>query len=1536
MKAVLKISLAAVLFFIASSTSAQTLRKFPTDPDKYYEALYGFMTAQYEGGEALMSEFHAIWQLDSLSIKDQERIYKIANSALKRRMKAQGDSIAFQYGPSAKKLSGEQIAFISSTSNTLLKKRMKPTQFSSYLMTLINFTTTEQSAESFSGWQASLNKLIATARASKISSYLEFSNDLFASNVLYKSASVTWLSSNKNYSFEFDSLPNVTFKQLDLKCFSKGDSSIIYHTSGTYYPTNRYWKGSGGNVNWLRAGISKDIVKASLSDYSIKVKSASYSAENVTFFNKNFFDYELKGSLTDKIKANVTVDNASYPRFESYDARLRIDNIFDKVNYIGGFSMEGAKLIGLGNKEEDAYLIFRWDYDNDTIKASVERFLVAAAKKFVIEKERISSSRVAVTIYLDEDSIYHPQLRLRFAVKKVNDKVVSRELMLIREKEGLAQSPYFNSYHALEMDFGAMYWDIDDPQIKLWKMLGISKESKAGFTSSDYYRHNLYERIQGKDRFHPLVKIKQFCKQNADTREFYVNEYAAFVRLPIVDIRQLMMNLTNMGFLNFDFAEDRVYVKEKVFDYLAANAGKQDYDVINFQSRTKNNINASINLLNFDLNINGVRRIFLSDSQKVYIIPEKQKITVKKNRDFTFAGVVHAGLFDFFGRQFSFEYDNFKINLNNVDSLRLSVHGEVNRAGERELIPIKTVIEYINGELLVDKPFNKSGFKPSPTYPIFNSFKDSYAFYQRSSIQKGVYLRDNFYFHLEPFTIDSLDNFDPAAIALAGTFASGGIFPDFEEFLGVMPDNSLGFVRPTPPAGFEVYGGAGQYTSSISMSHRGLQGDGTLEYLRSTTISDDILFFPDSMNANAQSYVNKAAMDPVEYPEVNAEDVFIHWEPKNEVLYTYDKEKPMVVFGGEVKVQGRLALKPDGIEGSGLLNFTKAQLKSRLVQFNNMSFDADTAEFILLSEMESEFAFATDDVHAHVDFVERVGVFKSNIGGSLVKFGPNQYICYVSEFTWDMDEGDIALTSDNVETVIEGGEEVQLKGSRFTSVHPKQDSLYFFAERANYDVRNKIISAEQVDFLHVADARIYPDSGKLVIRKKAKMDPLKNAKIMANIITKYHNVYDADVQIHGRKSYEGTGKYDYVDKMKRKQTIFFQEIGVDSAIQTFALGEISDTANFAFSSNFAFSGKAKLIATQKHLNFEGFCKISHTCEKVISHWFQINTEIDPEEIYIPISDKTLNLTDDELSMGFLLNQDSFFVYSTFLSPVQATKDLPMIEAEGFLFYDRSSKEYRISNKDKLVEIRQPGNYVSLKTNDCIVYGEGRIEFTESLGQVKLSTVGIGQHFLGKDSIDLDLLMSVDFFLSDQALKVMAVSLKDDEDLDYLNFDRPVYERGLMELVGKETADKLISEVNLLGSFKKFPEELEKSIVFTDLNMNWNKETNSYLSYGPIGIGNIGKRQVNKNVKGYVEILKKRGGDVLTIYLELNEDNWYFFTYSRGLMQAVSSNADFNNPIKEEKPAKRKSKVEVKGGMPYQYIISSARKKKVFLSRVQGT
>ncbi|MBK7183703.1 MAG: hypothetical protein IPH89_12625, partial [Bacteroidetes bacterium] len=60
----------------------------------------------------------------------------------------------------------------------------------------------------------------------------------------------------------------------------------------------------------------------------------------------------------------------------------------------------------------------------------------------------------------------------------------------------------------------------------------------------------------------------------------------------------------------------------------------------------RNKENASINLLNYDMAIYGVRQIYMSDSQNVVIYPYEQKIILKKHGA-AFQSVVHRTRFRF-------------------------------------------------------------------------------------------------------------------------------------------------------------------------------------------------------------------------------------------------------------------------------------------------------------------------------------------------------------------------------------------------------------------------------------------------------------------------------------------------------------------------------------------------------------------------------------------------------------------------------------------------------------------------------------------------------------------------------------------------------------------------------------------------------------------------------------------------------------------------------------------------------------------------
>lgn len=1421
------------------------------------------------------------------------------------------------------KCNDKMKASVVATCNAMVKKKLRILpEYKSYLTSVMNFINSTHSEDNFLTWQECINKILAGKALKNFNDYLDMSQELFATNSFYNSAVIRYSANSNKYIFEYDSVPKVIFPSMNLRIANnQNDTGIVYNTKGVYYPFKGTFIGEGGKVNWKRAGFEDNVVWAELKKYQITLKTSGFTADSVVFYNKNYFQKPLIGQLTEKIVSEKE-GNISYPRFDSYNKRMPIPNIAKDVDYDGGFTQRGPKVLGSGNKDEDAKLYF---------KREGKTFLIIGAKLIAFTTEKLTAESANIKFYFGKDSVTHPSLNMKFTI---ND----RKLSLIRTTDGVAKSPFLNSFHKVDMFFEELTWKIDDPKIDLGMLVGNSQED-AMFESANYFRTDRYERIQGIDQINPLIQMRDFVKKNnGDVRTFTGEQYAKFLHFSANDIRPNLVRLSALGFITYDPVDDEVEVQEKLYTYIAARAAHIDYDVIQFPSSIRGSSNASINLLNFDMTILGVRQIYMSDSQNVVIYPAEQKIVLKKNRDFTFAGIVHAGRFDFFGKEFSFNYDKFKIDLKNVDSLRIMVKSrEPDAYGEYPLLKVRTVIENINGDLEIDNPANKSGRKPFPVYPIFNSFKESYAYYDKKSIQNGRYPKKNFYFKLDPFTIDSLDNFTNEGLTFKGTMESAGIFPTFKETLTLQQDYSLGFITQTPAEGYPMYGGKGTYTASIKLSNQGLHGDGTLKYVTSIAQSKDFLFFPDSVRAVAQNYdVAQQKIKP-EFPQLHGEDVKLLWQPKKDVMNVWNnKEKKFQAYNGQSTFHGRLSMTPAQLFGSGTADFSTAKLDAKLVKFKSNSFNSDTANFRLKDVDDAGLeSFSTDNVNAKIDFDKRIGEFTSNGKGSIVKFPANQYICFMDNFKWYMEDSQIELGASKNAVKKAANEDLDLVGPEFISVHPAQDSLRFQSPAAKFDLKKKVITAKEVKYINVADARIYPDKGDVIIEKDAVMRTFTNAKIVANAITKYHNLYNVTVNVFARKKYQGSGSYDYIDELKTKQTFYFSNVSVDTTFQTYAETNIPDSSKFRLSPNFEYTGKVKLKATANFLVFDGAARISHDCKGIPRTWFKFESEINPNSIYIPIAKDPVDIFGKPIAASMMVTTDSTHFYSAFLSPKESPNDPKVLPADGFLFFDKGSREYRISNKDKLVERSLPGNYLSLNTAQCKVYGEGRVDLGGDFGQLKVESFGSAVHLLIPDSTIFDMMATVDFFFDDGAIDKMADALVANAELKPTDFSRPIFEKGMREMLGKEQADKLISQLNLYGSYKKFPDELKKTFFFTDVKMKWNKDTRSYTSYGKIGIGNINKTQINKYVDGRIELIKKRGGDILNIYLELDGNNWYYFNYTRGTMLAVSSNEAFNTAIKELKPEKRQRDGDKEKKEPnYNFNITTAAKKTQFLRKTE--
>ncbi|MBK9176847.1 MAG: hypothetical protein IPM46_11045 [Flavobacteriales bacterium] len=1399
--------------------------------------------------------------------------------------------------------------------NFMLKKRFDAFPgFRDYLDCVAAFPITGRGAAEFDAWLQGMEKLVQGTRKQNVQAFITTCANLFREGALVKSPSTTWKARSKGFTFAFDSIPKIHFAKTDLVCMAKGDSAVILNTSGTFLPTTELWQGNGGRVTWERAGLKPTATYAEWDHpYSVRMKSAAFEVDTVQF-NDPYFPKTMLGKLSDKLLANVDEGSASYPRFESYDRRMRIREIVEGIDFEGGFSMQGAKLQGYGTKEEPAYLTFYRDK---------RPFIITSGLRYSIEPERITSDEVAVRVRLDQDSIHHQSTSLRF----LRDK---RTLSLIKKDQGLGKAPFYNTYHQVDMYFEVLTWKQGDPLVQIGNLSGTS-QNKASFESFDYFREKRYMGMLGIDNVHPLSRLNDFSKQNSG--RFYAQEFAIFSKMQKTAVVPLLIDMHNKGYLIYDPETEWVEVAPRLRQHILNNAGKQDYDAIQFNSTVDDNVNATLNLLNNDLTMRGVATILMSDSQDVRIYPAEKTITIKKNRDFTFAGSIKAGRLQYYGKEYYFHYEPFTIDLINVDSVSfMATSFEPNDQGQHTLVRVKNVLEQVSGNLVIDAPSNKSGRqqKEYPQYPIFNSTRESYVYYDKKGIQRGAYGRDRFYYRSDPFQIDSLDNFSNAGLTFTGTLVSAGIFPDIKEPLGLQPDYALGFVRPTGDGGMPLYGRKAKFTSTIALNSRGLQGNGDLEYLTTRLSSKQLIFTPDSTLGRADTLENLASTKPSKVPHITAGDVFVRMEPAKDVLRTEQLRKPLVMYDDQALLHGRTDLTPTGMTGAGLIDFRNATLKSKLFQFETMQLHADTSDFRLTEGDTASIAFKTDNVNATVKLDERVGEFVSNGSETKVEFPVNQYICYMDRFKWYMDQGDIALESDR--KAAEGADDLQLSGSNFISIRPDQDSLHFMAPKARYDLKKHLITADEVQYIQVADALITPDSMRLRIRKNAVMDPLERTVITANFVTKFHRIYNATTNIKAKRNYTATGTIDYTDENNRKLPISLFSIGVDTAYQTRAVGRIAPEQDFQLSPAFDFFGDVHLTASIKELTFTGSTRIQHGCEGLARNWMRFESPIDPLEVFIPVGDTLFDEQGARIGAGIhLTDEDPFGTYGTFLSRTRSADDRNIITARGLLFYDKGRKEYVISNKDKIRQRNLPGALVSLAVEPCVVMADGPIAFGVDLGRVRISQVGAMRYETAEKKTFGNGVLVADFHFLDNALERMATEILAYPDQQALDIGKTFYEKFMREALGLERSDKLISELSIKGEIKKLPDELIKPIVLGDVKMRWDGPEQSWVSDGPIGIATILKKPVYRMVKGKVHIERKRSGDIMTLFLQLDDQSWYFFQYSRDFLYAYSSDQQFNTMLSEVKDDKRKLSAG-KDEADYQYILTNKKKVDDFRDR----
>ena len=164
------------------------------------------------------------------------------------------------------------------------------------------------------------------------------------------------------------------------------------------------------------------------------------------------------------------------------------------------------------------------------------------------------------------------------------------------------------------------------------------------------------------------------------------------------------------------------------------------------------------------------------------------------------------------------------------------------------------------------------------------------------------------------------------------------------------------------------------------MSDKGLRGDGKLVYINSSSLSDNFIFYPDSMATVAKSFVTDELAGEVECPLVKGDSVREFWKPYKNILKVSSIRRDISMYNGEASLAGTSEPDPCWIDRSGNHKIRDAEMEAFLFEFRRRTFDASVDVFRIKSMNLSSMSITTKNYLAHFDFDQMKGIFKSNRG----------------------------------------------------------------------------------------------------------------------------------------------------------------------------------------------------------------------------------------------------------------------------------------------------------------------------------------------------------------------------------------------------------------------------------------------------------------------------------------------------------------------------------------------------------------------------
>ncbi|MBX0292848.1 hypothetical protein K3G63_20560 [Hymenobacter sp. HSC-4F20] len=1305
--------------------------------------------------------------------------------------------------------------------------------------------------------------------------------------------------------------PVLLLKDADLFMASSGDSVYIRKTGGAVVPTRNRFVGYGGQFAWQ---VNTSPVTADLTTYDFDITRPEFTANPVTLTYPAVLEQPVQGWLAYRsLKRKTPTTDTGYPRFISTTNDARVKNIGENIRYFGGFSLSGNR--ALSSSLDGALSRIIVDVDGKP------KFR-AASRVYELGDSIITAAHASVTIFQDkQDSLTHPGVKLKYNKPK-------QVLQLARESGLYKTTPFYDSYHQMEVTAELLTWPVRTPYID-FSILTAKNQVTANFESKEFYTNTRYQQIKAINKLHPLQMVVGYSMENGNKKLFTIQDVATFRQLKPDNVRTAVAGLARDGYVAWYPQTDQVVLLPKALHYVNSSRGKKDYDHIAIKSLSPSGKNATLDLNSNDLIVRGVDRFnFSDDSVTVFVKPDSSVIRIQKNRGVLFNGTVVASAFVFKGKEFKFDYDGFYIDLVKIDSIIVKgkgSKGSVMKARKDVDWTLTNKKKNSAGRLYINAPNNKSGRKKLGAYPTFDASTGAYVYFDKPEVLGGAY-DTTMYFDIPPFKLDSLNNKNRVAVGFKGTFVSGGIMPDFQTKLSMQEDGSLGFVYNVPKEGFPLYGGKGRLFNKVRMNNQGLQGVGNVKYLTGDFQSDQFVFYRDSVVTVGKSgTILPGPLSGTEFAKVNFLPGYqMKWAVKQDSMYltTQTQGEAFKLYDNNNGFKGTLTYTPGGLYGDGRMDGPQSFIRSTQFAFKPTRYTGKKSTLNIKSAEVNKPALTANNVNftfdlkaGNTEFAREEGDNKSSI-----ELPYSQYRTTLSGGKWDFKKKLVQLR------VAPGADSSR---SFFYSTKPEQKGLKFQAATGQYDLSRYRLVAGGVPRISSADAWITPDSSKVYILPNAEMRAFQNAGVVMDTLRKYHQLYKGEIRVLSRTAFTGNALYNYKNASADSFAIKFANFHVDSlATMTASLGKngsgkggmkgllkrgpaedeapvspptiavatLQATDKFHLAPRIAYRGGVTMNSQKKGFTFDGQAKLNFVKSTTASGWFAVQDTIDPKGIRIKLHEPK---SDDGTPMlsGLFMSEGTGKIYPLFVAPKPGVTDMNLFEVDGDLRFNQKRGQYTISRHDPADPDVYEGSVLTLTDSTGQLDFRGKLNLINSNKDYTLTAAGLGTAKPDSALYDLNTFMTFDINLPEKAVEAMAADLATNakgapEALD--GSPAQLYKMG--EFIGNKAVQDYSTRKGGYVPLQKVSAKFLHTVVLSQVNLRWNEKFKAWYSVGKIGLVSVGKKDINALIDGYIEVKKESTGDAVELYLEAEPQTWYYLKYSNNVLLAKAQHGSFDEII----------------------------------------